>query len=161
MDERPNLEREVSLEIEHGHAAYTDEELLEQSQFNAQALLLASGRALGEDPGATEAWTQRVAEIFLRTWDREREWGAPDLLDALLTNYRSFGAQVIEANLDTTPSTATIAELPDVGLVEAMGLRDSDADAIFMIGARLASALGHELTWTREAETGDVHLTVA
>ena len=55
MDERPNIEREVSLEIEHGHAAYTDEELLEQSQFNAQALLLASGRALGEDPGATEA----------------------------------------------------------------------------------------------------------
>jgi hypothetical protein len=161
MDERPNIEREFSLEIEHGHASYTDEELLEQSQFNAQALLLASSSALGDDPAAREAWTHRVAEIFLRTWDREREWGAPDLLDALLTNYRSFGAQVIEADLTAAPVTATIAELPDVGLVESMGLQDSDADAIFMIGAHLASALGHELTWEREAETGDVRLTVA
>lgn len=161
MDDRPYIEREISLEIEHGYDAYTDEELLEQSQFNAQALLLASSHALGDDPAAREAWTQRVAEIFLRTWDRERAWGAPELLDALLTNYRSFGAQVITANLVTTPATATIAELPDVGLVAAMGLQDSDADAIFMIGARLASALGHELSWKREAATGDVHLTIA
>ena len=161
MDDQPSTGREFSLEIEHGHEAYTDEELLEQAQFNAQALLLASASAFGEDRAALETWARRVAEVFLRTWDRERAWDAPELLDALLTNYRSFGAQVIEADLGTPAATATIAELPDIGLIEALVLQDSDADALFVIGGHLARALGRELTWERNAETGDVRLTVA
>ena len=56
MDERPNIEREFSLEIEHGHASYTDEELLEQSQFTAQrgagVPRPARGRAGGDQVGA-------------------------------------------------------------------------------------------------------------
>ena len=158
MDDQAGNDLHVTHEIEHGHEAYTDEELFDQARLNAQALLLATAHTLGGDAAALEAWTRGVADIFLRAWDREREWRAAEVLDALLTNYRSLGASVIAADLEASPATATIAELPEVGLVETLGLADADADAVFAIGAHLARALGHELTWARDTETGDVRL---
>lgn len=161
MDDTSPIERETSYEIEHGHNAYTDEELLEQAQFNAQGLLLASVVALGDEPDAVDRWTRGVADVFLRGWDRERAWRAPEIIDALLTNYRSFGAQVIDVELDATPATATIADLPDLELASDLGVDEAHADAIFRIGTHIVRALGHELTWERDETTGDVRLTIA
>ncbi len=160
MDERTPAERETTYEIEHGHDAYTDEELLEQAQFNAQALLLASVVALGGEPEVVDRWTAGVAEVFLRSWDREREWQPSEILDALLTNYRSFGAQVIDVDLEADAPTATIADLPDLELASDLGVDEHHADAIFRIGAHIVRALGHELAWERDATSDDVRLTI-
>ncbi|HWV23345.1 MAG TPA: hypothetical protein VNZ58_04075 [Thermomicrobiales bacterium] len=154
-------DQEATYEIEHGHDAYTDDELLEQAQFNAQALLLAAVAALEGGVDATERWTQGVADVFLRGWDRDREWRAAEILDALLTNYRSFGAQVIEVDFDAAAPSAMVAELPDLELSEALGVPEEKADAIFRIGAHIASALGYVLEWHRSPDTGDVTLTVS
>lgn len=161
MDNEPRNERQTTFEIEHGHDAYTEDELLEQAQFNAQALLLAAVAALGNDDALVERWTAGVAEVFARGWDSQRSWEAAEVLDALLTNYRSFGATVIDADLDATPATATIADLPDLGLAEDLGVPETNADAAFRIGARIAARLGHNLEWSRSGETGDVTLTVS
>lgn len=161
MDDGMLSNRETYSEIEHGHDAYSDEELLEQSQFNAQALLMASVAALGNGEEAVERWAKGVAEVFARGWDTDRDWEPAEVLDALLTNYRSFGANVIEADLTGAPATATIADLPDLELAESLGVQDEHADAIFRIGAHLAAALGRTLSWTRDPETGDVRLEVA
>jgi hypothetical protein len=160
MDDSSPGERETTFEIEHGHDAYTDEELLEQSQFNAQALLLASVVALGGEQATVDRWTRGVADVFIRGWDQDRIWQASEILDALLTNYRSFGAQVIEVNLQAEPPTAIIADLPDLELASDLGVDERDADAIFLIGTHIVQGLGHELAWRRDASTGDVQLTI-
>lgn len=159
MDDQSLSSREITNEIEHGHDAYTDEELLEQAQFNAQALMLAGVAALEGE--RVERWAQGVANVFLQGWNREREWQAAEVLDALLTNYRSFGAQVIEVDLESTPATATIAELPDLELAESLGVPETHADVLFDIGASIATSLGRSLKWSRETDTGDVRISVS
>lgn len=161
MNDKSVPPEETAYEIEHGHDAYTEEELLEQAQFNAQALLLASVAALGDAPNTVERWTKGVADIFLHGWDRDREWRAAEILDALLTNYRSFGAQVIDVQFDADVSKATIAELPDLELAESLGVPEQQADVIFRIGAHISAALGHTLEWRRVEGTGDVELGVS
>ena len=161
MDDQTLSHRETYTEIEHGHDAYTDDELLEQSQFNAQALLMASVSALEGMQADIDAWARGVAGIFARGWDTDRAWEPAELLDALLTNYRSFGANVIETDLPGSPATAVIADLPDLELAESLDVGDEQADALFMIGTHLASMLGRTLTWSRVAETGDVSLEVS
>jgi hypothetical protein len=161
MDDGTLSNRETYSEIEHGHDSYTDEELLEQSQFNAQALLMAAVAALEGGDEAVERWATGVAGVFARGWDTDREWQPAEVLDALLTNYRSFGANVIEADLAATPATATVADLPDLELAESLGVEEQHADAIFRIGENLASRLGRSMTWERDPETGDVRLEIA
>lgn len=161
MDDQSLSHKETSYEIEHGHEAYTDDELLEQAQFNAQALLLASVAALDGGPDVVERWTKGVADVFLHGWDRSREWQASEVLDALLTNYRSFGAQVIDVNIDAEAPTATIADLPDLELAETLGVPEENADAIFRIGAHIAAALGYALQWQRAEDAGDIVLTLS
>jgi hypothetical protein len=161
MDEGTLSNRETYSEIDHGHDSYTEEELLEQSQFNAQALLMAAVASLDDDDEAVERWATGVASVFARGWDTDREWQPAEVLDALLTNYRSFGANVIEVDLAPTPVTAVVADLPDLELAESLGLEDRHADPIFRIGVHLASRLGRSLTWQRDAETGDIRLEVA
>lgn len=161
MDDATQPTRETFSEIEHGHDAYTDEELLEQSQFNAQALLMASVSALDGGEEVVDRWAQGVATVFARGWDTDRAWEPAEVLDALLTNYRSFGANVIEAELSAAPATALIADLPDLELAESLGVGDEHADGLFRIGAHLARILGRELSWQRDAETGDVRLEVS
>jgi hypothetical protein len=160
MDDNTLSNRETFSEIEHGHDDYTDEELLEQSQFNAQALLMASTAALGDDEAVAQ-WARGVATVFVRGWDTDRVWEPAEVLDALLTNYRSFGANVIDVDLDATPATAIVADLPDLELAESLGTEDRHADAIFRIGEHLVASLGRTLTWARDPETGDVSLEVA
>lgn len=161
MDDQTLSNRETYSEIEHGHDSYTEDELLEQSQFNAQALLMASVAALRDGGGDVEGWAKGVATVFARGWDTERQWEAAELLDALLTNYRSFGAQVIEASLDASPARAVIADLPDLEVAESLGVTDEHANAVFTIGEHLARTLGLTLTWSRDADTGDVSLEVS
>jgi len=161
MDDQTLSNRETFSEIEHGHDAYTDEELLEQSQFNAQALLMASVSTLESMEVDVTEWARGVAGVFARSWDTERQWEPAELLDALLTNYRSFGANVIEADLSGSPVTALVADLPDLEMAESLGAGDDQANAIFVVGEHLAAALGRTLTWTRDTETGDVSLEVS
>lgn len=160
MDEQSLDMQKPVTEIEHGHTEYTDEEIQELSQFNAQALLMASSKALGDDEATIDAWAAGVADVFLGGWD-QRAWEPAEVLDSLLTNYRSFGANVIEYDLAATPAIATIADLPDVELCESLGTTDVHADVLFRIGVHLVSKLGRDLSWSRDAETGDVSLAVS
>jgi len=158
MEEQGLSMNKPVTEIEHGHTEYSDEELLELSQLNAQALLMASAKTARED---RDAWCQRIAESFAGSWDTKREWDAVELLDSLLTNYRSFGATILEHDLTASPPTALIADLPDVELMESLDARDEDADSIFVIGEHLARLLNLSLEWTRDTETGDVRISVS
>lgn len=147
-------------DVLHGFGDYTDAELLEQSQFNAQALLMAGVLALGEDDAMLDTWIAGVAEVMARGWDTTREWSSAEVLDALLTNYRTYGGWVVEADFDGPYCAAIVADIPDVELAEALGATDREADVLFRIGEQVVARLGRTMRWEREAESGDVNIIV-
>lgn len=151
---------ELIDEIDHGSEEYTDAELLEQAQLNAQAMLLGTVEILSEHPDILETWRRGLAEIFIRGWDAGRSWPATAILDALLTNYRSFGAVVVELDQAADPPTARIANLPDPLLVAGLKVDPEHIRELLAIGASLAEHLGGTLDWTVESDTGDVLLTI-
>ena len=85
--------------IEHGHAEYSDAELLEQARNNAQALILATVAFLEERGVPPAEWAAAIGETFARGWGDPRPWDAGEFLDAMLTNLRALGAEVKEAQL--------------------------------------------------------------
>ena len=81
-----------SPSFEHGHAEYTDAELLEQARGNAQALILGTISFLKARGVSPEDWAAALGETFSRGWGDPRPWDAGEFLDAMLTNLRAFGA---------------------------------------------------------------------
>ncbi len=159
--EAPLQAQSLIDEIEHGAAEYTDEELFEQSAFNAQALVLGTIQTLGTLEGGLDHWRAGIADVFARGWDLTRTWRAAEILDALLTNYRAFGADIIEADLSAQPPTALISGLPDLDLAESLALEPNQIAELFTIGSLIVQRLGGTLAWEIDAETGDVRLSVS
>ncbi len=139
---------------------YTDEELLELSQMNAQSLLMAAVLALGDDENVLQTWIEGVAEVMTRGWDTSRRWPPAEVLDALLTNYRTYGGWVVESDFQETRAAAIVADIPDLTLAELLGATDTEADVLFRIGQIIARRLGTRMHWKRDAETGDVSIIV-
>lgn len=138
-------------------ADFSAEELLEQAQINAQALFLGTAAAFAEDPDRLEAWRKQLAATFARGWDVAADWSASDILYALLTSYRSYGAIVVDADLEADPPVATIANLPNEFLAEALEIDANLMHHLFRIGEDLATRLGGALHW-RVTEEGDIEL---
>ncbi len=136
---------------------YTAEELLEQAQINAQALFLGTAASFGDDADRLEAWRQQLAATFARGWDTDATWDAADILYALLTSYRSYGALVVEANFESAEPVAVITNLPNVYLAEALAIDHRLLHHLFRIGEDLAARLGGALTWN-ETPDGDIEL---
>jgi hypothetical protein len=147
-------------EIEHGHGDYTAEELLEQSQLNAQALLLGVFDTLADDPAALARITSGIAETFLRGWDNEREWEPVEILDALLTNFRALGGEVDEYEPEEVSPSAELEGLPDLDLVQQLGVPATAFRPMLLVCQRLVEALGCELEWSHDANHGRVRLQV-
>jgi hypothetical protein len=147
-------------DIEHGHDDYTAEELLEQSQLNAQALVLSVFASLGDDPAAVTRMAAGIAETFLRAWDAEREWAPVEILDALLTNFRSLGGEVDQYEPEEVAPSAEIEGLPDPVLVEQLGIPATAFRPMLLVCQRLVEGLGCELEWSHDASAGRVRLQV-
>jgi hypothetical protein len=147
-------------EIDHGHAEYTVEELLEQSQGNAASLLLATLSVLAERGITVDAWAAGVARVFARSWERDEPWSAAEFLDALLTNLRSLGATVAAVDLGAPEPSATIRDYPDDDLADALGVDVAFGEAMFHAGAHLADRLGLDLHWQREDDRVALRVSV-
>ena len=150
-----------STEIDHGHAEYSVEELLEQCQGNAASLLLATLSVLAEQGISVDAWAAGVAQIFARSWEREELWTAGEYLDALLTNFRSLGATVAAAYLGETEATAAIENYPDEELARMLGVDPAFVEAMFHVGVHLAGLWGLRLRWRREGVRVDLDVVAA
>lgn len=159
-EESQQQDRELVDEIEHGSGDYTDLELLDQAQLNAQAMVLGTVDILRLHPDILDAWRDGLSDIFARSWDTGQDWSAHAILDALLTNYRSFGALVVEHAEPEEPPTARIAGLPDPALVESLQLDPDHIRQLLMIGSSLVDRLGGVLDWSVEPDTGDILLGV-
>ncbi len=159
-DQNDPIRPEFRSEIEHGHDDYTAEELLEQSQLNAQALLLGVFDTLGDDPAALNRMASGIARTFLRGWDADREWAPVEILDALLTNFRALGGEVDEYEPEEVAPSAELDGLPNPTLVEQLGVPATAFRPMLLVCQRLVEGLGCELEWSHDATAGRVRLQV-
>lgn len=143
--------------IEHGHEDYDADELLEQAQANAQALLAATAGFLAER-GLLADWAAALGERFGRGWGDPRPWDAAEFLDAMLTNYRALGAEVLVHRLGVDRAEATIGPFPDPEVLAMVGLPADAADAFHDAPAAIAAPRGLDWRWVRDGE--DVHFLV-
>jgi hypothetical protein len=134
--------------IEHGHADYTDGELLEQARNNAQALVLATIAFLETRGIPPTEWAAAIGETFSRGWGEPRPWDASEFLDAMLTNLRALGAEVIEVELGVERAEATARGFPDPALCELLGVDPAQAAAIHDAAAAIAAPRGLTWSWT-------------
>ncbi|MGH2617346.1 MAG: hypothetical protein ACRDJC_19105 [Thermomicrobiales bacterium] len=136
--------------IEHGHADYTDAELLEQAWGNAQALILAT-MAFLEARGIPPAeWAAAIGETFSRAWGDPRPWDAGEFLDAMLTNLRALGAEVAQTELGVDRAEATTSGFPDAELCALFGIEPSRAAVMHDAAAAIAAPRG--LDWMSRLE---------
>lgn len=159
-NEPENRPPEFRSEIEHGHDDYTAEELLEQSQLNAQALVLGIFHTVRDNPEAINQLTAGIASTFVQGWDADREWAPVEILDALLTNFRSLGGEIDTYEPEEVSPSAVVVGLPDSGLVEQLGVSPLAFRPMLMVSERLVDQLGCELEWSHDAAAGRIRLQV-
>lgn len=135
------------FELEHGHAEYSDAELLEQAAGNAQALLLGTIAFLQSRQIAPREWAEALGETFSRAWGPPRVWDASELLDAMLTNLRSLGAEVEAAQLDVDRAEAVISGFPDAELCLAFGVAPADVADFHAAAGVIAAQRGLRWGW--------------
>ena len=140
--------------IEHGHAEYSDAELLEQARGNAQALILATVAFLQERDIPPAEWAAAIGETFARGWGDSRPWDAGEFLDAMLTNLRALGAEVKQAEFGVVYAEATTTGFPNPELCALFGVDPSHAAVISNAAAAIAAPRG--LRWTWELEPNGV-----
>jgi len=140
--------------IDHGHAEYSDTELLEQARSNTQALILATVTFLEERGIPPAEWAAAIGETFARGWGDPRSWDAGEFLDAMLTNLRALGAEVSEAELGVDRAAATTTGFPDPELCTLFGVDPAHAAVFHNAAAEIAAPRG--LRWTWQMEPGGI-----
>ena len=133
--------------IEHGHADYSDAELLEQARGNAQAVILATIAFLEARSIAPQEWAGAIGETFGRGWGEPRPWDAGEFLDAMLTNLRALGAEVVDFELGVERATAVTVGFPDPELCALFGIDPARAAVFHEAAAAIAAPRGLRWTW--------------
>jgi hypothetical protein len=136
-----------SFEFEHGHADYSDAELLEQARENAQALILATLAFLDRRGIPPREWAAAIGETFSRGWGDVRPWDAGEFLDAMLTNLRALGAEVISAELAVDRAEAATTGFPDAELCALLGIEPEQAAIFHEAAAAIAAPRGLRWSW--------------
>lgn len=148
-----------SPSFEHGHAEYTDAELLEQARGNAQALILATIAFLEARGIPPAEWAAALGETFSLGWGDPRPWDAGEFLDAMLTNLRTLGAEVVSSELGVDSAEATTTGFPDPELCALLGIAPERAAMYHEVAGRIAAARGLRWTW-RTDDAGVTHFAV-
>src|SRR5688572_13778378 len=138
--------------IEHGHADYTDAELLEQARGNAQALILATVAFLEQRGIPPSEWAMAIGETFAAGWGEPRPWDAGEFLDAMLTNLRALGADVVMVELGVDRAEAATTGFPDPDLCALFGVDPTRAAAIHDAAAAIGAPRGVRWSWALHAD---------
>jgi hypothetical protein len=136
----------------------TNDELLEQSQANAQAAIIATVAFLRDEGLSIEHWAHALGGTFALGWDDPRPWDAGEFLDAMLTNFRSIGATVISSQIGDDIAEADIRDFPDLELCALFGVDPQQVALFNNATAVIASQRG--LTWEWQLASGQTHYVV-
>jgi hypothetical protein len=145
--------------FEHGHAEYTDAELLEQARGNAQALILATIAFLDARGIPPDEWSAAIGETFSQGWGEPRPWDAGEFLDAMLTNLRAMGATVLSVELGVDRAETATTGFPDPNLCELFGVEPARAAVFHEAAAAIAAPRGLRWRWEIDSD-GVTHYEV-
>lgn len=137
----------------------TTESLLEQSQQNAQALILSTIAVLDDLGILPEAWAEGIGERFSEAWGDDGEWEPSEFLDAMITNYRALGASVENVEFSEELATADIFGFPDEELADVFGVPAASAAVFHRVGAEIARRRGLLWEWTLGEESTSIKVT--
>jgi hypothetical protein len=128
------------------------EELLDLARANAQALVIATAAFLEQAGIPLAQWTGYLGSLFANAWDDSTRGDAGAFMTAALTNYRSFGAEVVSATLERERAEALIAGFPNVELCAEIGADCDTAEAFYDVPQTIADSLGLSWAWSREGD---------
>jgi hypothetical protein len=154
MTPSPSSDPLPAFDLEHGHAEYSDAELLEQARGNAQALILATVAFLEARGIPPVEWADAIGETFSQGWGDLRPWDAGEFLDAMLTNLRALGAEVISVELGVDRAEAATTGFPDPELCKTFGIAPERVAVFHEAAGRIAAPRG--LRWSWELAPGGV-----
>ncbi len=135
-----------------GYDEDTTEELLEQSQSNGQATIIATIAFLTERKIPIADWTASLGRTFGLAWDDPEPWDAGEFLDAMLTNFRSLGATILTSDLTPDRAEATTTGFPDPELCAIFDVDPALVAAFNDIPASLAADRSLTWEWFRTGE---------
>ena len=127
--------------------------LLDLARANAQALVIATASYFELMQLPTADWTRFLGEVFSSSWDADIELDAGGFLEAMLTNYQSFGATVVSSRLDEDRAHALITGFPSSDLCTELNCNCALADAYFDVPVPLADRFDLRWSWTRNGDT--------
>ncbi len=148
-----------SPSFEHGHAEYSDGELLEQARANAQALILATIAFLDGQGISPGEWAAAIGETFSSGWGEPRPWDAGEFLDAMLTNLRALGAEVGAVELGVDRATATTSGFPDRELCALFEVAPEQVALFHEAAVAIAAPRGLRWSWSLD-DAGVTHYVV-
>jgi hypothetical protein len=137
----------------------TTESLLEQSQQNAQALILSTIAVLDDLGILPEAWAEGIGDRFSDAWGDDSEWEPSEFLDAMITNYRALGATVENVDFSEEVATADIFGFPDDELADVFGVSAASAAVFHRVGAEIARRRGLLWEWALGEESTAIKVT--
>jgi hypothetical protein len=135
-----------------GYDEDSTEELLEQSQSNGQATIIATIAFLTERKIPIADWTASLGRTFGLAWDEPEPWDAGEFLDAMLTNFRSLGATILTSTLEPDHADATATGFPDPELCAIFNVDPALVAAFNDIPASLAADRSLTWEWFRTGE---------
>ena len=131
---------------------FTIEDQLELLRSNALALALGTISFLRLQGIPATEWATELGAIYARGWDTDEPWTPEDFLDATIVNLTAFGGEAVQAEFGDDEAFALIADFPDYGRIESLGLDQVEGDVLFDLIAPIASACGLQYAWQREGE---------
>ena len=143
---------DATFEIEHGHDDYAVGELLEQAQSNAQAAIIATVAFLRDREIPLDDWTRAIGCRFAEGWDEPRPWDAGEFMDAMLTNLRSLGAEIVTVELAPERAEAVTTGFPDPDLCALFGVEPALAARFNDATGTIARDRGLEWGWRLEGD---------
>lgn len=121
------------------------EELLDLARANAQALIIATTSYLAQAGIPLDGWSAYLGHVYANSWDDSMAHDPAVFLDAVLTNYKSIGAQVHSTKLEAGRAEAVISGFPNEALCAELDADCSLAETYHDVAAPVAERLG--LTW--------------
>ena len=121
------------------------EELLDLARANAQALIIATTGYLAQAGIPLDAWSGYLGSVYAHSWDDSMAGDPKAFIDAVITNYKALGAELVSTRSEGGRAEAVISGFPNAELCTELDADCSLAEAYNDLAATVAERLG--LTW--------------
>ena len=131
---------------------FTTEQVMQQAQGNANAVLLGTIAYLKDRHQSPDDWSASLGQRFAPSWESLKGHGAKEVARMAALNLASFGGTLRSLSGDESKAEAVIEGWPSSEWLEAFHITQSDADAMWGAFGPIGSALGLRFQWQREGD---------